>query len=168
MNYTPQKNKTAKWISFAAAIVACLFIMTTVFSVPYKVVYEVIALLFYIFSFELLFRFVMTEFTYRIEDDNFIVIKRTGKKRICVCNISMKTAAALIRTPKTKEEKTTFAERFGRVKIRYNYCQVINPGSPYSYLFDFNGELAEIVFEPNDEMRQYIEAQIESEENFAE
>ena len=134
--------------------------------VRYQVVYEVIALLFYLFSFELLYRFVFTTYTYIIDEGNFIVMKQSGKRQMYVCNLAMSTAIALIKTPKTKEEKEAFAERFGRVKIRYNYCQVIAPKETYSYLFEFNGETAEIVFQPNAEMIAMIrDAAAREEEN---
>ena len=167
MKYTPEKNKTAKLISLAALLVACALIGTLFLKVRYQVVYEVIALLFYLFSFELLYRFVFTTYTYIIDEGNFIVMKQTGKRQMYVCNIAMSTALApLVRTPKTKEERAAFAERFGRVKIRYNYCQVIAPKETYSYLFEFNGETAEIVFQPNEEMRAMIRTAAErAEEN---
>lgn len=156
MRYTPPKNKTAKWISFASLLVALALIGTLFLRVRYQVFYEVLALLFYLFSFELLYRFVLTTYTYIIEDGNFIVMKQTGKRKMYACNLAMSTAIALVKTPKTGEEKAAFAERFGRVKIRYNYSQVIVPKETYSYLFEFNGETAEIVFQPNEEMTAMI------------
>ena len=63
MRYTPKKNKTAKLISFACVLVACALVGTVFLRVRYQAVYEIIALLFYIFSFELLFRYVFTEYT---------------------------------------------------------------------------------------------------------
>ena len=166
MKYTPEKNKTAKLISLAALLVACALIGTLFLKVRYQVVYEVIALLFYLFSFELLYRYVLITYTYIIDEGNFIVMKQTGKRQIYVCNLAMSTAIELVKTPKTKEEKAAFAERFGRVKIRYNYCQVITPKETYSYLFEFNGETVEIVFQPNEEMRAMIRTAAErAEEN---
>lgn len=169
MNHTPPKNKTAKYLSFVCMILGCLLIATIFLDVPYKVIFEVIALIFYVLSFELMFRYGYTTFTYTLEDGNFIVSKRTGQKRQTVCNVSMRTAVDLVKTPKTKEEKDAFSSRFGRVKIRYNYCQIMMPKESYSYLFRFNGELAEIIFEPNDEMIDAIRAalQAESEEDDA-
>ena len=152
MNHTPQKNKAAKYLSFACMILGCLLVATVFMDVPYKVIFEFIALVFYVLSFELMFRFSYTTYTYTLENGNFIVSRRTGQKRQTVCNVSMRTAIDIVKTPKTKEEKAAFAARFGMAKIRYNYSQVIMPKETYSYLFRFNGELAEVVFQPNEEM----------------
>lgn len=156
MRYTPKKDKTAKMISFISVLVACALVGTVLLDVRYKVIYEIIALLFYIFSFELLFRYVFTEFTYIVEEGNFIVMKRSGHKLMYACNVSMRTALAIVETPKTKEQRTVFAEKYGRVKIRYNYCQVIRPKNTYSYIFEFNGDIAEIVFQPDETMLALI------------
>lgn len=156
MRYTPKKNKTAKIISFLSVLVACVLVGTVFLDVRYKIVYEIIALLFYIYSFELLFRYVFTEYTYIVDDGNFIVMKRAGRRLTYACNVSMSTALAILETPKTKEQRMAFAEKYGRVKIRYNYCQVIRPEKTYSYIFEFNGDFAEIVFQPNEEMLSRI------------
>ncbi len=156
MKFTPPKNKTAKCFSFACMIIGCLLIATLFLDVPYQVIFEVIALIFYVLSFELMFRYSFTTYTYIIEDGNFIVRKQTGQKAMYACNISMRTAKALVKTPKTKEEKEAFAKKYGRVKIRYNYCQVLFPQDSRSYLFQFNGELAEIVFQPDTKMEAEI------------
>lgn len=153
MRYTPKKNGTAKMISLACVLLGCILIATVFLDVPYKAVYEIIALLFFVLSFELLFRYVFTEFTYIIDEEgNFIVMKRTGRQIMYACNVSLTTALAVVKTPKTKAQRMEFAEKFGRVKIRYNYCQILRPKDAYSYLFEFNGQMAEVVFQPNDEM----------------
>ena len=73
MRYTPKKNGTAKMISLACVLLGCILIATVFLDVPYKAVYEIIALLFFVLSFELLFRYVFTEFTYIIDEEgNFI------------------------------------------------------------------------------------------------
>lgn len=77
------------------------------------------------------------------------------------CNVSMSTALAILETPKTKEQRTAFAESYGRVKIRYNYCQVIRPKKTYSYIFEFNGDIAEIVFQPDEAMLALIREAID-------
>ena len=158
INHTPQKNKTAKYFSFACMLLGCLLVATVFLDVPYKVIFEFIALIFYVLSFELMFRYSYTTYTYTLEDGNFIVSRRTGQKRQTVCNVSMRTAIDIVKTPKTKEEKASFEARFGRAKIRYNYSQIMMPKETYSYLFRFNGEIAEIVFEPSEEMVTAIRA----------
>ena len=156
MKFTPEKNKTAKFYSLISMLVGCVLVGTLFLDVPYKVIYEVIALIFYVLSFELMYRYSFTTFTYIVEDGNFIVSKRMGQRVQTVCNVSMRTAEALVKTPKTKEEKEAFAKAYGRVKIRYNYCQILLPKDCRSYLFRFNGELAEIVFQPNEAMETAI------------
>ena len=88
-------------------------------------------------------------------------MKRTGRRRMYACNVSMSTALAILETPKTKEQRTAFAESYGRVKIRYNYCQVIRPKKTYSYIFEFNGDIAEIVFQPDEAMLALIREAID-------
>lgn len=160
MKYTPEKNKTAKWISMASFLVALVLISTLFVRVRFQVFYELLALIFYLISFDLLYRYVLVTYTYIMEDGNFIVIKRTGRKEVCVCNLVMNMSIALVKTPKTGAEKAEFAKRFGKMRVRYNFCQVINPQNAYSYLLVFGEGTAEIVFQPNEEMLAAIEAEL--------
>ena len=170
MEYIPPKGKKGKRLSVILVVIACVgLIGAAVLDVRYRIFYQLIAILIYIFSFELLNRYHLTTFRYMVTQEDFIITKRFGKRVQKVCCLSLSTLKDIEKHPKTKEEKAAFAKRFGRPAIRYNYCQSLVPASAYSIFFDFNGKTTQIVFEASDAMAQYLKQYIcsrkESEEN---
>lgn len=158
MKYTPKKDNSAKLISFAAILSAALLFATAILELPYRVLFEFAAFLLSVFSFWLLYRYVFTTYTYHIEKDNFIVTKKTGSRISFVCNLTMHMSLTICKTPKTKAEWDAVTEKYGPVTVRYRFLQVIRPKETFSYFFEFNGGVAEIVFQPSPEMRKAIES----------
>ncbi len=157
MNHTPEKSKTGKTISFLCMLISCIaLIFVTTLDVRYRLFYQMVALSLYVFSLQILYRYYLTTFSYAVDAENFIITKRTGKKVQTVCNLSLSTLIDITQTPKTRDARKAFAARYGRRKYRYNYCQSMSPERKYSVLFEFNGDTAEIVFEPSLEMVQLL------------
>lgn len=168
MEYIPPKGKKGKRLSVVLVIVACVgLIGSVVLDVPYRLFYQLIAVGIYIFSFELLNRYYLTTYRYLVTEEDFIITKRTGKRVQTVCCLSLSTMIGVEKTPKTKEEKTAFLQRYGKPPIRYNYCQALAPKTSYCILFDFNGRCAQIVFEGSERMvkhlNEYLRTKKESE-----
>ena len=158
MEYIPPKGKKGKRISIALVVIACIgLIGAAVLSVPYRLFYQMLAVGVYIFSFELLNRYYLTTFRYMVTEDDFIITKRLGKRVQTVCCLSLSTMIGVEKTPKTKEEKAAFVQRYGKPPIRYNYCQSLSPKISYCILFDFNGRCAQIVFEGNERMVNHLQ-----------
>ena len=165
MEYTPPKEKKGKRLSAVFLVIACVgLIGASVLDIRYRVFYQLIAFIVYLFSFELL-----TSFCYTVNEKDFIITKRMGKRTQTVCNLALSTLLGIEKTPKTKEEKERFCSRFGKALLRYNYCQALNPKNSYTVVFEFNGKNAAIMFEPNEAMVLCIQNKMrlkdESEEN---
>ena len=161
MEYIPPKGKKGKRLSVVLLVIACIgLIGAAVLDVEYRLFYQLIAVGVYIFSFELLSRYHLTTFRYMVTEEDFIITKRLGKRVQTVCCLSLSTMIGIEKTPKTKEEKAAFLNRYGKPPIRYNYCQSLMPKTSYCILFDFNGKSAQIVFEGNDRMAQHLRAYI--------
>ena len=172
MEHIPPKGKKGKRLSIVLLVIACVgLIGAALLDIQYRVFYQLIAIAVYIFSFELLNRYYLTSFCYAVDDENFMITKRLGKRVQTVCNLSLETLLAIEKSPQTKEEKESFRKRFGRSPIRYNYCQSLQPKTSYRIFFEFNGRTAEIAFEPNEEMvlclREKIRSKKESDLNFS-
>ncbi len=157
MEYTPPKGKKGKRLSVVLVMIACAgLIGASVLDVPYRLFYQLTAVCIYIFSFELLNRYHLTTYRYLVTEEDFIITKRLGKRTQTVCCLSLSTMIGIEKTPKTKAERAAFDRRYGKPPIRYNYCQSLAPETSYRILFDFNGRCAQIVFEGNERMAQYL------------
>ena len=165
MEYIPPKGKKGKRLSVVLLVIACVgLIGAALLDISYRLFYQLIAILIYVFSFELLNRYHLTTFRYMVTEEDFVITKRMGKRVQTVCCLSLSTLIGIEKKPKTKEEKEAFFRRYGKPVIRYNYCQSLAPRSSYCILFDFNGKLTQIVFEANEPMVQYLNAYIRSKE----
>jgi len=170
MEYIPPKGKKGKRLSVVLLVIACVgLIASALLDIRYRVFYQLIAFVIYLFSFELLNRYHLTTFCYAVDEENFIITKRMGKRMQTVCNLSLSTLIGIEKAPKTPEEKEAYRARFGRAPLRYNYCQSLQPKTAYLVLFEFNGKTAEIAFEPNEAMvlclRNRIRLKKETEED---
>ncbi len=166
MEYIPPKGKKGKRISVVLLVIACIgLIGAAVLDIRYRLFYQLIAILIYAFSFELLNRYHLTTFRYMVTEEDFIITKRLGRRVQTVCCLSLSTLIGIEKTPKTKEEREAYKRRRGTPSIRYNYCQSLSPKLSYCILFDFNGRLTQIVFEGSEEMAQYLDAYIRSRED---
>ena len=161
MEYIPPKGKKGKRLSLVLLVIACVgLIGAAVLDVRYRVFYQLIAILIYIFSFELLNRYYLSTFRYVVDDKNFIITKRMGKRIQTVCSLSLSTLLAIEKTPKTKEEKEEFRIQAPKASIRYNYCQSIQPKISYRIFFEFNGKIASVEFEPDEAMVLYLKGKL--------
>ncbi len=153
MEHIPQKNKKGKTLSIVFLIFACVgLIGASVLDIGYRWFYQLIAVMVYIVSFEILNRYYFATYTYRVTDKDFIILKTTGKRTQTLCNLALSTMIAIEKKPKTKQEKAAMTARYGKINLRYHYCQSLAPQTPYVILFEFNGKTAQITFEPSEAM----------------
>ncbi len=102
-------------------------------------------------AFEVIYRYELTVFTYILGENALIIIKKSGKKEKCVCNLPLNTALAITRLPKRKMRKKLEKEH-GKIAARYNFAQTASPKHAYSVLFWVDNRVAEVIFEPSEEM----------------
>ena len=161
MEHIPPKGKKGKRLSIVFLVIACVgLIGAAVLDISYRLFYQLIAIGVYIFSFELLNRYYLSSFRYTVDEENFIITKRMGKRVQTVCNLSLSTLIAIEKTPKTKDEKEEFRLHCPKASIRYNYCQSLQPKISYRVFFDFNGRIASIEFEPDEAMVLCLKSRI--------
>ena len=127
-------------------------IASVTLTMRYAMLFQMAALFLFIFSFEFFYRYEMTTFIYEMDGKDFVIVREVGKNKKIVCNLSMSTALLLLPTPKDREARLMVEKDCGKATIRYNHAQTMRPKKPYSVFFDFNGRVAEIIFEPNEAM----------------
>ena len=153
MEHIPQKDKKGKRLSVCFLIVACIGLIGAVLlDLEYRWFYQLIAVMTYVISFEILNRYYLATYCYRLDENDFMIRKTTGKRAQTLCNLELSTMIGIEKQPKTKSEKEALAKRYGKITIHYNYCQSLAPKDPYVILFEFNGKIAQIAFEPNKQM----------------
>ncbi len=161
MEYTPKKNKKGAIVALCLMLAGGVGLVASVTAqIRYAVLLQLVALFLFIFSFEFFYRYEMTEMIYIFDGNDFVIIRKVGKKKQTVCNLAMSTAIALLPTPKKRKDRRAMIRQYGPIGIRYNHAQVMRPRAPYSVLFEFNGKTAEIVFEPDERMAAAILEQI--------
>ena len=153
MEHIPPKGKKGKRLSIVFLVISCVSLIgASVLDIGYRLFYQLIALGIYIFSFELLNRYHLSTYCYAVDENNFIITKRMGKRTQTVCSLSLSTLLAIEKTPKTKKQKEAFFAVTPKASYRYNYCQSLRPAVSYTVFFEFNGKVASVVFEPNEAM----------------
>ncbi len=166
LKYTPKKNKKGSIVSLICALIGGAGLIYSVSSeIQYALYFQLISLFLFVIGFEFLYRYEMTTFVYILDEKDFVIIKEVGKKKTCVCNLAMSTALSIHPTPKKKKAKKALEETYGKIGIRYNHTQAMCAKHSYSILFSFNDKVAEIVFEPSDQMISELQKRIAENED---
>lgn len=161
MEHIPPKGKKGKRLSVVFFVISCVTLIgASVLDIGYRLFYQLIAIGIYIFSFELLNRYHLSTYCYAVDEENFVITKRMGKRTQTVCSLALSTLLDIEKTPKTKEEKEAFRALTPKASYRYNYCQSLRPNVSYTVFFEFNGKVASVSFEPNEAMVLYLKNKI--------
>ena len=110
----------------------------------------------------LLVRFVLSEYEYTVDGENFTVTRITGKKRTDMCCVSLATAIKVM--PKKEYAELPAAEK---AIVKYAMNQNIKAESKV-FLFEFNGKRAMVEFEPNEAFAAIVQNQIDEAKKRAE
>lgn len=161
LKYTPKKNKKGSLVALALTLLGGVGLVFSVTAELGSTLYvQLISLFLFVLGFEFLYRYEMTTFVYILDEKDFVIIKEVGKKKTCVCNLSMRTALSIHPTPKKKKDKNAIEKTYGKVGICYNYTQAMCSKQKYSILFSFNDKVAEIIFEPSAPMIPALQKRI--------
>ncbi len=143
MIYQPTKDKKAKRLSLLFILTG--IVLTALSSIlPYRGIFQLIAVALVIIGVQLLVRYVLTDFLYRIEDredgtSDFVVFKKQGKNDVKVCHVSLSNTLEVYRRTDKKPPCDT----------RFNYAQ--NLTDALTVLYHKDGEKRiEILIEPNE------------------
>ena len=166
LKYTPKKNKKGSLVSLVLTLLGGAGLVFSVTAELESALYvQLISLFLFVLGFEFLYRYEMTTFVYILDEKDFVIIKEVGKKKTCVCNLSMRTALSIHPTSKRKKDKKSLEKTYGRTEIRYNHTQAMCSKQKYSILFSFNDKVAEIIFEPSEQMVSAIQKRIAENED---
>ena len=150
--YIPPQNKKNALCYFLGILGGALLFALSAFMPAFKGIIQLFAFGFWVFGVWILCRYTLTYFYYIIDGDNFRIVKVTGKTHSDVANISMRTGKFVKKLDEAKGRPP--------VRNRFNYCRNYIPAEKYVYFFEWNGANAEIIFEPNAEFAELMNAQL--------
>lgn len=157
MRYLPPKLKRSGVWSFLLMLAGITLYFASAFVPKYVSVIQVVSFIFFAFSIYIITRYVLTYYYYEIDGENFRIIKVTGKKQQPMCNICLRAGGEVVNARDGKKRKPT--------RVKYDYVRNFMPDDKYIYCFEWNGQYAEITFEPNAEFVSFMNAKIKELEN---
>ena len=106
MEHIPQKDKKGKRLSICFLIVACIgLIGAGLLDLEYRWFYQLIAVMTYVISFEILNRYYLATYCYRLDGNDFMIRKTTGKRVQTLCNLELSTMIGIEKQPKPRVKK---------------------------------------------------------------
>jgi hypothetical protein len=92
-------------------------------------------------------RYVLSDYIYLLDGYNFIVVKATGKKFAHLCNLPLAEGITSMDASALNMKEIT--RRYGKISLRYNFCQNMFPEKPHVYIFTCGGKKSSLMFEPD-------------------
>lgn len=89
----------------------------------------------------------MTQWIYRLSNEDLSIIKQTGNKSVTVCSLALSESILLISEAAFREKNE--GKKHPNITHRFNYCQNVNTGA-YVYICKFRDGEALLKFEPNE------------------
>lgn len=143
--YKPERNpRQALLLMILLSLFSCaVFFASSIINDSYRLLAQLVAILFFTFSIVTVVRYTLTEIEYSISEEAFGVSKKVGNKVIFLCAIDLTTVVALM-DKKTYEH----SKEFSGITVKFNHCQNIKAQS-FVLLYTVNGKKSMIEFEPN-------------------
>jgi len=157
MRYMPKKLKRSGVWSFLLMLAGITLYFASAFVPKYPSVIQAVSFAFFAFSIYIITRYVLTSYYYEIDGENFIIMRVTGKKQQPMCNINLRAGGEVISARGNKKRKPT--------RVKYDYVRNFMPEDKYIYCFEWNGQYAEITFEPGAEFVSFMNSKIKELEN---
>ncbi len=108
-----------------------------------------------LFSFQLLFRYCFTGYTYELEGDILYVKTGIGKSQNTVFSLDMKLAVGLARGKETKR----LTSLYGEIYKKFNCCQNLFPKDRCAIVYD-SGKRMAVEIECNSELADILQRYI--------
>ena len=155
MSMIPIKNnKLTTLIFIIGAVILFIAFLLEAFGFLTKLFCQLLFLFEAVFYTYILNKFVLTEFTYVFDGENFKILKTIGKKNITECNIE-KSKIVTIMPYKAYKKQEDF-----KIKSIYNYNANFLASSCYCLVFKYSDVYETIMFEPNEKFVELINAEI--------
>lgn len=142
--YKPERDPhQALMLVVCLSVLSCAGFCASSFISAYRLLAQLIAVLFLGLSVLIVIRYTIAEMEYTVTADSFIVSKKVGNKMTVLCSINLTSNVALV-------DKKTFlhSKEFSGTSIRFNHCQNIKAQS-YVFVYQLNHKKGMIEFEPN-------------------
>ena len=154
MNITVEKKHNEKK-TFALTIIS-LIVAIVIFSLSRteiltNIFWQGTGVLFFGISFLYIYKFHMTDYTYTLTDDSFIIVKAVGKKTTKVCHLDNEMITLMCSAKDWKKNKKN-----RRIACVYNYNASLSPEEGYVLLFELSGNESAVKFEASREMADAI------------
>ena len=141
------KKKSARFFVVSFVIIIVLWgisftgLMTPGFWQALSVVYFGVATFYGV-------KFYMTEYTYTLSSDGFIIVKTLGQKSVKVCHVDLSMFSAVYSKDEWNEQKNN-----RRIASVYNYNASASPDEYYVLVFEMDSKLTAVMFEGSCEMK---------------
>lgn len=150
MSYSPKHNNKAKIFSFVFLLGAIVVWMIGAYIGRFYWVVQLAAILMMVVGTQLLGRFVLIDYKYVVQDNNyngydFLIYKIQGKKVTKVCYVSLSKVIAIFRLTDLPD----YQKKYGRTSNRFNYCVNIGAKETFVLIFRDGKDLIEVRFEPD-------------------
>lgn len=109
--------------------------------------WQALAVVYFAFATYFGVKFYMTEYTYTLCDDGFIVIKRVGQKSTKVCHVDVAMISCVYSKMEWQEQKKN-----RQITSVYNYNASALPDEYYVLVFEMDEKKTAVVFEGSREM----------------
>jgi len=140
--YTPQKMiKNAVILSGICIFGAALLLLSSPFVGTYRGI--ILCVVFMTIAIQITTRFILSSYTFILDDINFIIVRTYGGKSQQVCNIKLNTAVGISDKKSSKE----IEKEFGKIIIRKNFCQNLWASEEYTYVFEFDEKKSAVRFD---------------------
>ncbi len=165
MIYYPKKNTgPAAAISIAMYCGAALLFLVSELGVPYKMVFQLAALVFLSFGIYFTARYMLTDYKYVIKDIekpddkvSFAIVKVNGKRETVTANFYLSSVYAFEKSEGVKK----FEKKHGRVDKVYNDRSNFKTSQIYAMAIEFNGMKVLFLLELSEEFADEIRARLD-------
>ena len=165
MIYYPKKNTgPAAAISIAMYCGAALLFLVSELGVPYKMVFQLAALVFLSFGIYFTARYMLTDYKYVIKDIekpddkvSFAIVKVNGKRETVTANFYLSSVYAFEKSEGVKK----FEKKHGRVDKVYNDRSNFKTSQIYAMAIECNGMKVLFLLELSEEFADEIRARLD-------
>ena len=148
--HSPKRQKKKMYI-FSGIVFFIVLVLFVLASIPIinPGIWEFLALIVFVYSTLMLSKFYLSEYTYILTDDEFVIYKKTGSKNVKVCHLDLFSVKAIYTDKEWKKEKNN-----RQITSVYNYNASIRPDKFSTIVFDMGTCFEAVLFEPSEEMKE--------------
>ncbi len=149
MKYSPEGDKrkalSACLIMLALTVVSVVMSANNVFA-PW--VSQLAMVVFAVCTLQIYLKYILSEYIYAFNHKQLCIDKIVGKRIVPLGALDL--SLSISNVMKMSEYKVRCGE-FPKVEMRLGYCKTMLLKDPYVYIFEFNGKVAMLCFEPSEE-----------------